>query len=65
VDIQPFPLVEQIFAGHTYFSLVTASSGQIYWDTEILYANSAFPRDTIAFYDLPKCSRQFFEIDFD
>lgn len=42
VDIHPFSLVGQIFAGHTYFSLVTASSGQIYWSTEILYVNSAF-----------------------
>lgn len=28
----------------TYFSLVTASSGPIYWSTEILYVNSAFSR---------------------
>lgn len=57
VDIHPFSFVEQIFAGHTYFFFVAASSGQVYWSTEILYVNSAFSWS--AFTILKKCRRWF------
>lgn len=45
VDIHSFPLSSKYLqVTPTYFSLVTASSGPIYWSTEILYVNSVFSR---------------------